>query len=376
MVEYINRNTKDKLKSWFFKGKVLIITGARQVGKTTLLQNMLANETKLWLNADETDVRERLQNHNIQNLKNIIGEYKIVVIDEVQRIKNNGLLLKLLIDNFKDVQFIATGSSALEISETIFEPLTGRHILFNLYPLSFAEMYKGLSPFEIEKQLPFHLVYGNYPDIFNHKNEAEVLLKNLANQYLYKDVLVWKDIRKPELLEKLLKLLAFQIGSEVSIHELASQLKVKSETVNNYIDLLEKSFVVFKLSAFSNNPRKEISKMDKIYFWDLGIRNAIIDNFNDLTLRNDLGALWENFLISERLKNITLFQANTKSFFWRNYNQSEVDYVELNKKEIFAYEMKWNVSKNHKVSKAFTNAYPSAKEEVLTPRNFVEFCMV
>jgi hypothetical protein len=376
MVEYINRNTKDKLKSWFFKGKVLIITGARQVGKTTLLQNMLANETKLWLNADETDVRERLQNHNIQNLKNIIGEYKIVVVDEVQRIKNNGLLLKLLIDNFKDVQFIATGSSALEISETIFEPLTGRHILFNLYPLSFAEMYKGLSPFEIEKQLPFHLVYGNYPDIFNHKNEAEVLLKNLANQYLYKDVLVWKDIRKPELLEKLLKLLAFQIGSEVSIHELANQLKVKSETVNNYIDLLEKSFVVFKLSAFSNNPRKEISKMDKIYFWDLGIRNAIIDNFNDLTLRNDLGALWENFLISERLKNTSLFQANTKSHFWRNYNQSEVDYVELNKKEIFAYEMKWNTTKNHKVSKAFINAYPSAKEEVLTPQNFVEFCMV
>lgn len=375
-MDYIKRNTTEDLKKWFYKGKVLIITGARQVGKTTLLQHLLKNENKLWLNADETEVRERLQNHNLENLKTIVGKYKIVVIDEIQRIKNNGLLLKLLVDNFKGVQFIATGSSAFEISETIFEPLTGGHLLFHLYPLSFSEMYKGLSPFEIEKKLPFHLVYGNYPDIFNHKNEAEVLLKNLANQYLYKDILVWKDIRKPELLEKLLKLLAFQIGSEVSIHELANQLKVKSETVNSYVDLLEKSFVIFKLSAFSRNARKEVSKMDKIYFWDLGIRNAIIDNFNDLNLRNDIVALWENFLISERLKNNAVFQANRRAHFWRNYNKSEVDYVELNNKEITAYEIKWNTTKNHKVSKAFTNAYPSAKEEVLTPHNFVKFCGV
>jgi predicted AAA+ superfamily ATPase len=374
-MDLITRISEKVLTQWLFKGKALILTGARQVGKTTLLQNLFANKNELlWLNADETIVRERLENLNLEDLKGVIGNYKVVVIDEIQRIPNAGLLLKLLVDNFKSTQIIATGSSALDISERIFEPLTGRHLLFHLYPFSLAEMYNGKSAFEVEQKLPFHLVYGCYPDIYNHQLDAEVLLKNLANQYLYKDVLVWKDIRKPELLDKLLKLLAHQICSEVSINELSNQLKVKSATVESYIDLLEKSFVIFRLNAYSTNARKEVTKMSKIYFWDNGIRNAIIGNFDDLNTRQDKGQLWENFIITDRIKMHKFRNTDIQSFFWRNYNQSEVDYVENYKGELFAYEMKWNSKNTPKISKAFTNSYPNATTEIITPRNFFDFC--
>lgn len=374
-MEMINRCSQSVLENWIGKQKVIVLTGARQVGKTTLFNSMLgAKEGLLWLNADETHVRERLQILSIENLKGLVGKNKWVVIDEIQRIPNAGLLLKLLIDNFKNVQFLVTGSSALDISETIFEPLTGRHLLFHLHPLMLAEMYENKSPFEIEQKIPFHLVYGCYPDVYNYPNDAEILLKNLSNQYLYKDVLVWKDIRKPQLLDKLLQLLAHQMGSEVSTAELANQLKVKSETVESYIDLLEKSFVVFKLPAYSNNPRKEISKMHKIFFWDNGIRNSIIDYFDDVSIRTDVGKLWENYMISERMKWIAWNNPTAKSYFWRNYNQSEVDYVEVDKKQITAFEMKWNTSKKFKVTSAFTNIYPEAQTQIITPLNFVNFC--
>lgn len=360
---------------WLNKRKALIITCARQVGKTTLLEQLFRNKTEtLWLNADEDTVRERLDKRDIPSLVNIVGNYKTVVIDEVQRIANAGLLLKILIDNFKDVQFIATGSSALDISETIFEPLTGRHLLFHLYPFSLTELYDGRSPFEIEQQLPFHLIYGNYPEVCNDRPYAKTLLTNLTNQYLYKDVLVWKDIRKPELLNKLLKLLAFQVGSEVSIHELSNQLMVKSETIESYINLLEKSFVVFRLQSYSTNSRKEVTKMSKIFFWDNGIRNSIINQFEPLSARNDVGKLWENLMVSERMKlNLTL-QSDIQSYFWRNYNQSEVDYVELNQNKLAAFEMKWNTKSADKVSKAFVNQYPNAEVSIITPASFTKFC--
>lgn len=370
----LKRIAEKVLNNWLGKQKVIVLTGARQVGKTTLFQNMFQQKEQLiWLNADETSTRERLQVLTVENIKSIIGNNKWVVIDEIQRIPNAGLLLKLMIDNFKNVQFLATGSSALDISETIFEPLTGRHLLFHLHPLMITEMYGSKTPFEIEQKLPFHLVFGCYPDVYNYPNDAEVLLKNLANQYLYKDILVWKDIRKPQLIDKLLKLLAHQIGSEVSISELANQLNVKSETIENYIDLLEKSFVIFRLAAFSNNPRKEVSKMSKIYFWDNGIRNAVIDDFDSIATRNDIGKLWENFAISERIKYLNWKNPNAKSFFWRNYNQSEVDYVEVDKKTITAFVIKWNSKKRHKVTNAFTNTYPNANTKVITPINFNEF---
>jgi predicted AAA+ superfamily ATPase len=376
-MEVIKRHAQSQLVKWIGRRKVIILTGARQVGKTTLFTTMLGEKQGLlWLNADETHVRERLQILSVENFKGIIGKNTWVVIDEIQRIPNAGLMLKLLIDNFKDVQFLAIGSSALDIAENIFEPLTGRHLLFHLHSLMLAEMYNNLSAFEIEQKIPFHLVYGCYPDVYNNPSDAAILLKNLANQYLYKDVLVWKDIRKPQLLDKLLQLLAHQIGSEVSIAELANQLKVKSETVESYIDLLEKSFVVYRMPAFSNNPRKEISKMHKIFFWDNGIRNAIIDNFDDTSIRTDAGKLWENFIITERMKWLAWNNPSTKSYFWRNYNQSEVDYLEVNKKQITAYEMKWNTAKKHKLTAAFTNTYPEAQTEIITPINFASFCGV
>jgi len=372
----INRLLKEKLVYWLNKRKVLVLTGARQVGKTTLLKNLFKDEEILWLNGDDPAVRTRLDTITISGIKDLIGDYKIVVIDEVQRILNPGILLKMMIDNFQDVQFVATGSSALEISDKVFEPLTGRHILFHLYPFAQAEIYPTKSAFELEQQLPFHLRYGSYPDVVVNPTDAEVLLKNLAGQYLYKDVLVWKDIRKPELLDKLLKLLAYQVSAEVSINELANALKVKSETIENYIDLLEKSFVVFRLKSYSTNERKEVTKMNKIYFWDNGIRNAIIDDFRPLELRNDIGALWENFLVAERMKMKAWKDVTSKSYFWRNKQQREVDYIEEQYSELTAYEMKWNTQKNHKVTLAFTNAYPSAKTEIITPLNFKGFVFI
>lgn len=372
----INRLLKEKLVYWLNKRKVLVLTGARQVGKTTLLKNLFKDEEILWLNGDDPAVRTRLDTITISGIKDLIGDYKIVVFDEVQRILNPGILLKMMIDNFQDVQFVATGSSALEISDKIFEPLTGRHILFHLYPFAQAEIYPTKSAFELEQQLPFHLRYGSYPDVVVNPTDAEVLLKNLAGQYLYKDVLVWKDIRKPELLDKLLKLLAYQVSAEVSINELANALKVKSETIENYIDLLEKSFVVFRLKSYSTNERKEVTKMNKIYFWDNGIRNAIIDDFRPLELRNDIGALWENFLVAERMKMKAWKDVTSKSYFWRNKQQREVDYIEEQYGELTAYEMKWNTQKNHKVTLAFTNAYPSAKTEIITPLNFKGFVYI
>jgi len=373
MKEY-ERVITSEITRWLFKGKALIITGARQVGKTTLLASISHKfGNTLWLNADENATRTRLTNPSIQDLKGIVGDYDVVVIDEIQRIANAGLLLKLLVDNFKDVQILATGSSALEISDSIFEPMTGRHFLFNLYPFTLAELYPTKSAFELEQELPFHLVFGTYPELSLKKNMAEMLLKNLTQQYLYKDVLVWKDIRKPELLDKLLKLLAYQIGSEVSIHELANQLNVKSDTVENYIDLLEKSFVIYRLKSYSTNHRKEVSKMSKILFWDNGIRNAIIENFNDLSVRTDQGALFENFMISERIKMNTWLRPSIKNYFWRNYNQHEVDLIELNNTKLSAFELKWNTRKSTKITRAFTNIYPSATTEIITPRNFKEF---
>ncbi len=371
----IQRALESQVVNRLHQNKVLVITGARQVGKTTMLKNIF-NRTDfsvLWLNADEDRVRTLLSELNVPSLQLVIGKYKYVVIDEIQRIENAGLLLKILHDNFPEVQFIATSSSALDISASLFEPLTGRHFLFHLHPFGLHELYRDSSPFEVEGELPFHLIYGNYPDICNNRSDAKFLLQHLAGQYLYKDVLAWKDIRKPQILDKLLKLLAYQTGSEVSLHELAKQLKVSSETIDLYIDLLEKSFVVFRLKSISRNPRKEVSKMSKIFFWDNGIRNAVIDNFDDMELRQDTGALWENFMIAERLKSIVSQNSTPKSYFWRNYNQSEVDYVEEINGELSAFEMKWNTLTKQKVTKAFTNDYPDAETQVITPRNFFKF---
>lgn len=370
------RDIQPFLQKWFFRNKALILTGARQVGKSTLVNQLAenANVKTLFLNGDEAKVQKMLKEPDTDRLRAVIGKNKLVVIDEVQRVQNSGILLKLMVDNFKGVQFIATGSSALDISDKVFEPLTGRHFLFHLYPFTLSELYKDESEYEIAGKLPFHLVYGAYPDVCNNPDDAEMYIKNLANQYLYKDVLAWKDIRKPDLLDRLLQLLAYQATSEVSLNELASQLKIKTETVESYIDVLEKSFVVYRLKSYSTNERKEVSKMKKILFWDNGIRNALIGDFRPLELRQDAGVLWENFMITERIKRNHYLQKNIKSFFWRSLQQQEVDYVETEGKKIAAYEMKWNTYKKNYVTKAFKNMYPKAHTELVQPANFAEFC--
>jgi uncharacterized protein len=370
-----SRLIKPFITKWMFKKKAIVITGARQVGKTTLVQNIIAETEKpaLYLNADEPGVRQLFSDLTVQGLKNLVGSYKILVIDEVQRIENAGIALKLLVDNLKEVQVIATGSSSLEISDKLIEPLTGRHFLFHLYPFSIAELYPQKSAIEVNTSLDFHLVYGSYPDICNNRPNAETLLKNLAGQYLYKDVLAWKEIRKPDLLDKLLQLLAHQTCSEVSLHELATQLKVKTETVDNYIDILEKSFVVYRLKSFATNDRKEISKMKKILFWDNGIRNAILDDFRPMNMRQDTGVLWENFMLSERIKMNNYLQKSTKSYFWRSMQQQEVDYVEFEKNKLSAFEMKYNTNKRNYVTKAFTNLYPNANTQIINPADYIDF---
>lgn len=370
----IKRFLSATLEEYSGRRKAIILTGARQVGKTTLLKQFFSDrENIVWLNADEQTVRERLKDLSVEALRGVVGDKKTLVIDEVQRVENAGLLLKILVDNFEGLQIVATGSSSIDISNTIFEPLTGRQFLFHLYPFSLPEMYPESTPFELEQKLPFHLVHGCYPDVFNNQADAEIILRNLSGQYLYQDVLVWKDIRKPAFLDSLLRLLAYQVGSQVSYHELGNNLKIKSSTVEAYVDILEKAFVVFRLPAFSKNPRKEISKSNKIFFWDNGIRNAVVNDFRPISQRDDVGLLWENFAISERMKLHAHLNRHCRSYFWRNYNGSEVDYIEEKHGELSAFEMKWKKKSSQKVTRAFTNEYPEAKTEVINPSEIKEF---
>ncbi len=370
-----SRHLQIVLEKWMFRQKILVVTGARQVGKSTMLQNMFAkyNKPQLYINAEEPANKTLFENLSLTKLKDIFGDNEIIIIDEAQQIENIGLCLKLMADQFKNKQIIATGSSALEIADKVFEPLTGRHFLFHLYPLALSEIYNNNQRLQLYENLNWHLVYGLYPDTVNHRQDAAKYIKSLAGQYLYKDVLKWKDIRKPDLLDRLLQLLAHQMGSEVSMQELANSLKIKSETVETYIDLLEKSFVVYRLKSHSTNDRKEVMKMKKIYFWDNGIRNAIIDNFKPIEQRNDVGALWENFIITERIKANHYKEKNIQSKFWRSLQQQEVDYIELEDGQLSAYEMKWDKHKKGKITKAFTNLYPTSKSEIITSENFAQF---
>ncbi|TAE17664.1 MAG: ATP-binding protein [Bacteroidetes bacterium] len=370
-----HRLLKQKIQQHFYKGFAIVLIGPRQIGKTTLVQDLLleAGNRGLFLNCDELDVKRSLELGTLAALKSIIGTYSLIVIDEAQRVENIGIIAKLLVDNFKEKQFIITGSSALEIADKIFEPLTGRQLQYQMYPLSMQEMYTGKSVLEIDRNIGWHLVYGCYPNVVNHRSDAEMIIKNLAGDYLYKDVLAWKDIRKPDLLDKILHLLALQMCSEVSLNELAVQLKISVATVDNYIDVLEKAGVLLRLQSYSTNERKEVTKMRKVYFWDNGIRNAILGRFDDVTNRTDAGALWENFLVAERLKNNSYHQSTAKAFFWRSKQQQEIDFVEVTQNSIAGYEFKLNVLAKGKPTKAFTNLYPHATAEIIHNENYTQF---
>jgi uncharacterized protein len=368
----INRVIQPKIIAKMGKGKAIIIVGPRQVGKTTLIENILKNEAHLFLDADDPTVRNLLTNPNTEQLKNIIGKNKIVFIDEAQRIENIGITLKIITDKFKDVQLLVSGSSAFELKTKINEPLTGRKWEYQLFPISWKEFEDNIGFVKAEQHLEMRLIFGMYPDVINNTDEAFEVLKELANSYLYKDILAFGNIRKPEILEKLLQALALQMGSEVSYNELSQLLGIDKNTVSNYIDILEEAFVIFKLKSFSRNLRNEIKTNQKIYFYDNGIRNMVIGNFNALDLRQDKGALWENFLISERMKKISYENKLTKPYFWRTTQQQEIDYVEDDAGKITGYEIKWNEKAKVKIPKVFNEMYET-EVMVLTKENFRTF---
>ena len=354
-----NRIIQKRLETHFNKGKAIIILGPRQVGKTTLINSLLKDEKVLFLNGDDPSVRNILNGVNTEQLKDLIGKNEFVFVDEAQIIPNIGLTLKLITDQIKQVQLIVSGSSSLQLGNLLNESLTGRKREFKLYPISWSEYEEKHGVLKATQLLNNRLVYGFYPEVLNTEGEedAKDALQELASSYLFKDILALSNIRKPQVLNKLVRALAFQVGAKVSYNELAQLCDVDKNTVSNYIDLLEQAFVIYRLGSYRGNLRNEIKTNQKIYFYDNGIRNAIIGNFNPLALRNDIGALWENFLAMERVKK----QAYTRNFganyFWRTKQQQEVDWVEENNGELIGFEFKWNPKAKVKIPKKFEETY-------------------
>lgn len=374
----IKRLLEKSIDENLFKGKTLIVLGARQVGKTTLLKQIAGkhgkNKTVQWFNADEIEVQNLFAAPSLASFRAFLQKDALVIIDEAQNIKDIGIKLKLIHDNMPGIQLLVSGSSAFELANTLNEPLTGRKLEFILYPLSFEEMALHHSLFEEHKLLKTRLVFGYYPGIVvNIGNNIIQALKQLTNSYLYKDILIWSRIKKSDKLVKLLQALAFQVGNQVSYNELAQLVGLDNETVENYIQLLEQSFIIYRLPSFSRNLRNELKRSRKIYFYDNGIRNALINNFNPVELRNDTGALWENFIITERLKYISYHQIYALRYFWRTYSQQEIDYIEEYNGKLYAYEFKWNPRKKAKIPKTFMENYPEAEVKVITPENYFEF---
>ena len=358
--------------------KVLILYGARQVGKTTLARKLIANTPLkvLEINADQRPYSEVLASRDLSRLQGLVSGYELLFVDEAQRISNIGINLKILHDTLPDLRIIATGSSPFDLANQIKEPLTGRTWTYRLYPISIKEWqtHTGKNDFEMGLQLDEWLRFGSYPEVLSFENYADkqAYLEELSSSYLYKDILALANLRYPEKLRQLLKLLAFQIGNLVSIQELAQSLSLNRDTILHYLDLLEKAFVIFRLGGFSRNLRKEVVKMDKIYFQDLGIRNALIGNFNSLTIRNDKGALWENFLITERRKQVEYDRKFGASYFWRTYTGAELDYVEERDGQLFGYEFKWKRSKA-RPPESWENTYPQAQYQLVNQDNFIPF---
>jgi predicted AAA+ superfamily ATPase len=376
----ITRTLQSVIEQKLFKGKVIVLLGARQVGKTTLLEQLkstsFAGRSIVSLNCDEPNDRALLTDANSADLATIVKGNDVMIIDEAQRVQNIGLTVKLLADKFKDIQVVVSGSSSLELANKLNEPLTGRKFEYLLLPISTEELVQANGILETQRLLETRLIYGSYPDILFQKTDTKELLYELTNSYLFKDVYTLQDIRKPEMLEKLLIALALQIGSEVSYNELAQTIHTDVKTVERYIGLLEKCFIVFKINGLNRNLRNELKKSKKIYFYDTGIRNALIQSFLPLNLRNDVGALWENFFIVERLKFNTYHNRFTKMYFWRTQQQQEIDLVEDNEGRMTAYEMKWNEKRRANFPESFINAYNPLKNNVVTPKNYTEFLIV
>lgn len=370
-----NRELLRTIRERCFRGKAIIVVGARQVGKTTLLRSFAAEQSGkvLFLNCDEPQTALLLENRNVRELQMLVGQNSIVVVDEAQRVSNIGLTIKLIVDSIPNVQVIATGSSAFELRNSLNEPLTGRKFEYMLFPISTAEIIETDGLLEAHRLLGNRLIYGSYPDILTSDTDAAELLRSLTDSYLYKDILSSDNLRKPDLLDKLIRALAYQVGEEVSYNELALTIGTSSKTVERYVELLEKCFVVFRLNGLSRNARNELKKSKKIYFYDNGVRNAVIRQFQPLDMRNDVGALWENFFISERLKFNHYRRSQSAMYFWRTKSQQEIDLVEETNGKMRAFEMKWNVKKaNVKCPAAFCETYEVESYAVVTPQNYIE----
>lgn len=370
----IIRQIEQDIEKDFFKGKVIVILGARQVGKSTLIKMLPSCKSisTLWLDGENSDVHELLKNSNSERLKQLASNNKIVVIDEAQKIENIGSILKLFADYNKDIQVIASGSSAFELRNSLNEPLTGRKFEYKLFPISFSEMVQHTNLLEELRQLPQRLVYGYYPEIVTQPNDAERLLRFLSDSYLYKDIFLFKGIKKPEKMLELLKLLAWQIGSEVNYNELSNILKIDNQTVESYVEMLEQVFVIYKLPAYHTNHRTELKKSKKIYFNDLGIRNALINDFRPIEIRNDAGALFENFIINELRKQNEYKQVYANFYFWRNTDQREIDLILEKNNQLQAIEIKWNPNKKVRLTKSFSNIYGETNFMVIHRENFFE----
>lgn len=357
------------------KGKAILILGARQTGKTTLIKEIAEKSQieTLYLNADLPVIQQQLQNPGVNELKQLIGKAKLVFIDEAQRIQDIGITLKIIVDEIPEIQLVVTGSSSFELTSYLNEPLTGRKYEYQLFPVSWEELVEHSNYLESLSQLNQRVIFGMYPDVINNFGEEKEILFNLAGSYLFKDIYTFQQIRKPEFLQKLLQALAFQIGSEVSYNELSGLLQIDRKTIIHYIDLLEKAFVIFRLPPFSRNLRNELSSKVKIYFYDTGIRNAMINDFRPIDLRNDKGALWENFLISERLKSNHYALRRVNSYFWRTHQKNEIDYIEESDGKLEVFEFKWNPKPGYRIPKAFADTYNVEKAELISLKNFHQF---
>ncbi|MDR0394899.1 MAG: ATP-binding protein [Tannerella sp.] len=373
MIHRILENTvRDKLNT----GKAIILMGAGQVGKTTLLKELFkGSDEMIWLNGDELDVQNLFEKISATRLKYLFGNKKYVVIDEAQRIKDIGLKLKLITDELPEMQLIATGSSSFDLANEVNEPLTGRKWEYKMYPVSFAEMVQHHGLLDEKRLLPHRLVYGYYPDVVNNPGNEKEILKQLSDSYLYKDILIWEQIKKPEKLLKLLQAIAFQIGNQVSYVELGQLCGLDSKTVEKYVVLLEQCYVIFRLGSFSRNLRNELKNSKKIYFYDNGIRNAIIADFSLTESRSDIGALWENYIISERQKKLEYDKMWRNSWFWRTTDRKEIDYIEEGNGHIQAFEFKWNPEAKYKTPKQFLENYSGSTFSVVSPENMEEFLL-
>lgn len=370
----IARTLEKTILKDFHKGKVIVLLGPRQVGKTTLLDTLQRPDLHiLRLNCDDMDDVMVLENKTTTELKTLLSEYDMVFVDEAQRIANIGMTIKKIGDLKLSTQVVVTGSSSLELANGIYEPATGRSIEHRLYPLSLSELATNYSKREEQRMLENRLIYGLYPEVVTTPTDAKRILMTLTNNYLYKDILSYRGIKKPELLQKLVRALALQVGSEVSYNELSNMLGVDKETVENYIGLLEKCFVVFRLESFNRNLRTEIKKGKKVYFYDNGIRNAVISNFAPLEMRSDVGALWENLMVSERVKHNAYRGSFAQLFFWRTHDQKEIDLIEMEDGQMQAFEFKWNTRKLPKMPARFSTTYPNTSFKVISPDNYWEF---